>query len=88
MWNDYSLFQSRTQDIPGSLVSSHKAIVLCPSDSQLQANFARLLLRYGDTKDAKGVLQTLRDMHDLRREAELAELQADYDRLTAAQHRK
>ncbi len=88
MWNSYSLFQDRTQDIPGAIGSSHKAVALCPNDAQLRANFARLLLRYGDLKDAKAALQALQALHDPRRRLELASLQADYDRQLAVQNRK
>jgi hypothetical protein len=88
MWNSFSLFQDRVVDVPGAIGSIHKAVALCPTDAQLRANYVRMLLRYDDLKDAKGALQALRDLHDLRREAELAELQADYDRQARSQNRK
>jgi hypothetical protein len=77
--NSQSLYRNGTQDIPGALASSHRAVQLCPHDAQLHANFARLLLRYRDLKDAKLELDALRALHDVRRDAELRELQAQYD---------
>jgi hypothetical protein len=85
MLNSQSLYLNNTLDIPGAIEAIHKAVQLCPSDGQLRANFARMLLRYRDLKDAKLQLDTLRAMHDLRRSAELKELQAQYD---AQSHQK
>lgn len=85
MLNSQSLYLNNTLDIPGALGAIHKAVLLCPADAQLRANFARMLLRYRDLKDAKLQLDTLRAMHDLSRSAELKELQAQYD---AQSHQK
>ena len=79
MLNSQGLYLYGKQDIPGAGSAMHKAVQLCPSNAQLRANFARLLLRYRDLKDAKLQLDALRAMHDLRRSAELQELQAQYD---------
>ena len=77
--NSQSLYLNGTQDIPGAIAAIHKAVQLCPHDAQLHANFARLLLRYRDLKDAKLELDALRALHDMRRSAELHELQSQYD---------
>lgn len=84
MLNSYSLFLDRIQEIPDAIGAIHRATVLCPSNGQLRANFARLLLRYGDLKDARAELDALRALADPRRSNELAELEADY----AAQQRR
>lgn len=79
MLNSQALYLNGTEDIPGAGAALHRAVQLCPSDAQLRANFARLLLRYQDLKDAKLQLDALRAMHDPRRGAELQELQEMYD---------
>ncbi|HEX7966378.1 MAG TPA: hypothetical protein VF651_11765 [Gammaproteobacteria bacterium] len=78
LMNSYALFLDRIQDIPAAVTSLHKSVMLCPSNGQLRANFARLLLRYGDLKDARTELDALRALGDPRRSSELAELEADY----------
>jgi len=84
MWNSLALFRQATEDVPLSLDAMHQAVALCPSKALLHANYARMLLGYGDFKDAKPQIDALRSLSDLRYLAELKSLEADY--AVQAQH--
>jgi predicted Zn-dependent protease len=79
MWNSFSLFQDGAEEIPSAIGAIHEAVALCPKSAQLRANFARLLLQYGDLRDARPQLDALRKLHDIRTSGELQSLQEAYD---------
>lgn len=81
-WNTYAVFLESTEEIPGALDAYHRAVTLCPGDTLIRVNFVEMLLRYGDTRDAKGEIDALDAMHDLRYAAQIARLRAEYLRQT------
>jgi hypothetical protein len=85
MWNSLALFRQAIEEVPSSLDAMHQAVALCPGKVLLHANYARMLLNYGDLKDAKPEIDSLRSMSDLRYLPELKALEADY--AAQAQHR-
>jgi Flp pilus assembly protein TadD len=79
IWNTYGLFLEGTGEIPRAAEKLHKAVSLCPGNALIRVNYAGMLIRFGDLKDAKQQLDALRDLHDLRHGAELQRLRAEYD---------
>jgi protein O-mannosyl-transferase len=78
MWNSLAVFRQDTGQVPSSLEAMHQAVTLCPGKALLHANYARMLLTYGDFKDAKPEIDALRSISDLRYLPELKALEADY----------
>jgi tetratricopeptide (TPR) repeat protein len=79
IWNTLGLFRHRTNDIPGSLNALNKAVQLCPQNGQTHANYASVLLAYGETHYAEQQLDALRQLHDLRYGGILRELERQLD---------
>lgn len=88
IWNSYGIFQRQTDEIPGALESTHRALSMCPGLVQVRANFVDLLLSYGDTRDAGPQLEILQSIHDLRYLPEIHRLQQQYAALKAAQDKR
>ncbi|MGE5625203.1 MAG: tetratricopeptide repeat protein [Bacillota bacterium] len=82
-WNTYAVFLEVTQEIPQALEAFHKAATLCPSHALIHANYADMLLRFGDIHDAKTEIDALDAQHDLRYLLESRRLHAEYARLIA-----
>jgi protein O-mannosyl-transferase len=78
MWNSLAMFRQATEEVPLSLDAMHQAVTSCPSKALLHANYARMLLGYGDLKDAKPEIDALRSLSDLRYLPELKSLEAEY----------
>ena len=87
IWNTYGLFQRDNGSIPEALSALHKAVVLCPK-VLIRTNLIDLLLVFGDLRDAKPQLDALQDVHDLRYEDLIKELQDRYAGELAAQGKK
>jgi len=83
VWNTYAIFLSDTEMVQGSLEAFHKAVSLCPSLQLIHANFADMLLRFGDSKDAKAEIDALDAQHDIRYLAESRRLHEEYARVQA-----
>lgn len=79
-WNTYAIFQEDTGEVPAASGAMQKAVDLCPHDQTLRSNFAHLLLRYHDYKDARAQIDALREMHDYRLSADLTVLEREYAR--------
>lgn len=79
-WNTYAVFLESTEEIPGALDAYHRAVTLCPRDALIRVNFAEMLLRYGDTRDAKGEIDALDAMHNFRYAAQIQRLRSEYSR--------
>jgi tetratricopeptide (TPR) repeat protein len=79
-WNTYAIFQEDTGELPAASAAMQKAVDLCPREQTLRSNFARLLLRYHDYKDARVQIDALKADHDYRMSAELLVLEREYAR--------
>ncbi len=79
-WNTYSIFQEDTGELPGASAALQQAVNLCPRDQTLHSNFAHLLLRYHDMKDAEAQIEALEAVHDYRFSADLLVLKREYAR--------
>lgn len=78
MWDTLAVFRQATGEVAPSLDAMHQAVALCPSKAALHANYARMLLDYGDLKDAKPEIDALRSFSDLRYLPILRALEQDY----------
>jgi hypothetical protein len=85
VWNTYGLFKEQTGSFLDGLSMMHQAVSLCPSNAQMRVNFAQMLLRYQDTRDAQAQLRALRDMRNLRYQWRLRELEQEWSRQTGLQ---
>lgn len=81
-WNTYALFSEQTGSFLSALGMLHKAVALCPRNPRIRANFAQMLLLYGDTKDASEQIEALRALHDIHFIWELRNLENDWRRQT------
>ena len=88
IWNTFGLFQQYSEVIPGALSAMHKAVILCPQDPQMRINFARMLLVYRDTKDAKEQIDALGELHGIRYSTEWHELEQEWNRQIIEQSQK
>ncbi|HSN17705.1 MAG TPA: hypothetical protein VLV87_05800 [Gammaproteobacteria bacterium] len=77
-WNTYSIFQENSGKVPEASEAMQKAVNLCPANETLRSNFAHLLLRYHDYKDARVQIDALRKIHDFRMSADLVVLEREY----------
>ena len=78
MWDSLAFFRQAADEVPQSLDAMHQAVALCPNKALLHANYARMLLDYGDPKDAKPEIDALRSLPDLRYLPLLKALEQDY----------
>src|SRR6185312_14285035 len=78
MWDTLAVFRQATGEVASSLNAMHQAVAACPGKAALHANYARLLLSYGDFKDAKPEIDALRSFSDLRYLPILRALEQDY----------
>lgn len=81
-WNSYARFQEDSGQVPDALAAMHHAVDLCPARSPLHYNMANMLLRYGDTKDARAEIEAMRRIDDFRFRGSVAALDAEYRRQT------
>lgn len=82
VWNTFARFQEDSGQVQDALAAMHRAVTLCPSKTQLHYNMANMLLRYGDTRDAKPEIDAMRALGDFRYRGNLAMLEAEYARQT------
>lgn len=87
-WNTYGVFQNQIGDLTGALASLHKAISMCPKNVEIRMNFTRLLLDYGDTRDAAPQLEALHAVQDPRYRPAIGLLQQEYAADLAGQGKK
>lgn len=78
LWNTYGVFQDNVGAVTGALGAMHRAITLCPRDTQMRLNFTDMLLRHGDTQDAAPQLDVLKNSLDLRYQMGISKMQARY----------
>ena len=64
--NTYGILRETNGDIPAGAQLLHRATTLCPGNAQIHINFAYLLLKYRDPKDAREQIDAIRKIHDIR----------------------
>ena len=75
IWNTWGMFRYRIMDVPGSLEAMNKAVRLCPKNGLIHANYASMLLSYGETHYAKQEIESLRQLHEMKDLGTLHELE-------------
>ena len=83
MWTTYAVFQDNSGEVPDALAGLHRAVNLCPGNAVIRWHMAKMLMRYGDTKDAAPQIDAMRKIDDFRYRSLLLSLEAEYARRTA-----
>ena len=82
MWNTFSIFEEDIGKLPDALTAMHKAVTLCPTSALLHSNYARMFLRYGDTRDARIEMDAFKATMSFRNRAVLQQMESEYARQT------
>lgn len=84
--NTYGILRETNGDIPTSAQLLHRAATLCPGNALIRINFAYLLLKYNDPKDAREQVDAIRQIHDIRYLGQLQLLENALREESSSQH--
>ena len=81
IWNTLGMFRYAVREVTGSLNAMSTAARLCPSNALIHANYASILMSYGNIAYARKELDMAKALHDLRMRDNIAELEGMLDKM-------